>query len=156
MSAMSIFLNRRQHPASGFSLLELMFVMVVLVILATIAAPNMYDMVLNSRVRAAASDLYGTLIIARSEAIKRNANVDIVPGTDWNGWQITVGGTTLKQQDAYPATVIFAGPAGTVTYRRDGRLDGTANVTFTLSVRDRPDLRTRTVSVDLSGRPNVK
>jgi hypothetical protein len=29
-------------------------------------------------------------------------------------------------------------------------------VTFTLSVRDRPDLKTRTVSVDLSGRPSVK
>jgi type IV fimbrial biogenesis protein FimT len=153
---MSIFLNQRQHPVSGFSLIELMFALVVLVILGTIAAPNMYDMVVNSRVRAAASDLYGTLIAARSEAIKRNANVDIVPGTDWNGWRITVGGATLKQQDAYPATVVIAGPAGTVTYRRDGRLDGTANVNFTLSVRDRPDLKTRTVSVDLSGRPSVK
>jgi type IV fimbrial biogenesis protein FimT len=153
---MSKFLNQRRHPVSGFSLIELMFAVVVLVILGTIAAPNMYDMVLNSRVRAAASDLYGTLIAARSEAIKRNADVDIVPDTDWNGWRVTAGGTTLKQQDAYPATVAIAGPAATVTYRRDGRLDGTANVTFTLSVTDRPDLKTRTVSVDLSGRPNVK
>jgi len=153
---MSKFLNQKRQSVGGFSLIEMMFAMAVLVVLGTIAAPNIYDLMVKSRVRAAASDLYGTLIAVRSEAIKRNVNVDIVPDTDWNGWRIMTGGTTLKHQDAYPATVVIAGPPGPVTYRRDGRLDGTSNATFTLSVRDRPDLKTRTVVVDLSGRPSVK
>jgi len=142
---------------AGFTVIELLVTVMVLVILGTIAAPNMTAFVLSSRVRAATTDLYSALIFARSEAIKRNANIDIVPISAWQGgWQVKSGATILTQQDAYPTTLSIAGPAGTITYQRDGRLSGNATAAFTISAPSNTRVASKTVSVDLGGRALVK
>src|SRR5258706_282275 len=127
---------------------------------ATIGSGGLYitsTLVLSTRVSTAASDLYSTLIFARSEAIKRSANIDIVPIAAWQGgWQVKVGATILKQQDAYPATLSIVGPAGTVSYQRDGRLSGAATAVFTISAPSNATVKTKTVNVDLGGRALVK
>lgn len=142
---------------AGFTVIELLVTVMVLAILATIAAPNMTAFILSTRVRGAATDLYSALIFARSEAIKRNANIDIVPISAWQGgWQVKSGATVLTQQDAYPATLSIVGPAGTITYQRDGRLSGNATATFAVSAPSNTRVTTKTVSVDLGGRALVK
>ncbi len=60
---------------SGFTLLELMVVVVIAGILLAIGVPAMGNFIRNSRMTAAANDLMGTLHYARSEAIKRRAPV---------------------------------------------------------------------------------
>lgn len=62
---------------SGFTLLELMVVVVIAGILLAIGVPAMGNFISNSRMTAAANDLMGTLHYARSEAIKRRAPVTI-------------------------------------------------------------------------------
>jgi len=148
---------KKSTSMAGFTVIELLVTVMVLAILATIAAPNMTAFILSTRVRGAATDLYSALIFARSEAIKRNANIDIVPISAWQGgWQVKSGATVLTQQDAYPATLSIVGPAGTITYQRDGRLSGNATATFTVSAPSNTRVTTKTVNVDLGGRALVK
>ena len=142
---------------AGFTVIELMITVMVLAVLATIAAPNVTSWILATRVRGAASDLYSSLIYARSEAINRSANIDIVPISAWQGgWQVKAGATVLKQQDAYPAMLSIAGPAGTITYQRDGRLSGATTAVFTVSTPSDTRVKTKTVTVELGGRVLVK
>ena len=79
-------------PQTGFTLIELMMVLIIAGILASVGLPYMRDSLLNSRVRTAASDAHLSLLMARSEAIKRNRNVNINrTGADWaNGWSVCV------------------------------------------------------------------
>ena len=78
----------------GFTLIELMITVTIVGVLAMLAAPSLHRMMLAQQVRSATSDLQTTLYFARSEAIKRAANVDTVPtSSDWkNGWTVQVSG----------------------------------------------------------------
>lgn len=142
---------------AGFSLIELIMVLAVLAVLATITAPSMRAFMDSQIVKTPASDLYSSLVLARSEAIKRNSAVDLVPGgTDWAaGWQVRAGTTVLRVQEGYPRISIAASSAGTVTYGGNGRLS-TSATTFRVLVPGNTEARMRCVSVSVSGRPNVR
>ena len=86
---------------TGVTLVELMIVIVIAAILASIAAPSLASMIRDMRLSSASSQLFGDLNMAKSEAIKRNARVLVCanPGganptacaatTNWaNGWLI--------------------------------------------------------------------
>lgn len=141
----------------GFTLIELMISITVLAILVSVAAPSLSSLVRDQRVKTATFDVYAGLAYARSEAIKRNATVDITPnGADWGGgWRIQSGGTALKNQDAF-SKISIGGPAGTVTYQRDGRISGIAAPMFVVKSAEDNTITARCVRVDLSGRPNIK
>ena len=147
------------RPASGFTLIETLMVVVILAVLAGLAAPSMRAFMDSQVVKTPASDLYASLVLARSEAIKRNAAIDVVPtATDWaQGWSVRVqsGGLVLRTQDGYPRISISASNAGTVTYGGNGRLS-TSATTFRVLVPGNAEARMRCVTVDVTGRPNVR
>jgi len=147
------------HRNLGFTLTEVMMVIVILAVLALVAAPNMRDFIASQIVKTPASDLYASLVLARSEAIKRNAAIDIVPAaTDWSqGWQVKVqsGGLLLREQQAYPRVSVAASTAGKITYGSNGRLS-TSSTVFRVMPPSETQARMRCVSVDVSGRPNVR
>lgn len=62
---------------AGFTLLELLTVIAITAILATVAAPSMIDFIRNSRLTGDANDLLRALQAARSEAIKRQSTVTV-------------------------------------------------------------------------------
>lgn len=156
----------RRGRAGGFSLLELMITLVILVILVTIAVPSFNNFVLATRLKNTASDIYASLVLARSEAIKRNTNVTVGPavsGGPWaNGWQVSVGGTILNSQGAVSKLKIEC-PAGTactqtLIYGRNGKL---TSGTVSLIVDDQSPTNPRRVpmrcvNVDLGGRVNIQ
>jgi type IV fimbrial biogenesis protein FimT len=67
---------------TGFTLIELMFTIVVLAVLLGIGVPNFRDFVRNSRMTAGANDLLADVNLARSEAVKRRVPVTLCKSTD--------------------------------------------------------------------------
>lgn len=77
-------------------MVELMIVVAIAAILATIAAPSFSDFISNTRLTSTMTQLTGDLNRARSEAIKRNSwvlvcarNTNAACGANWgNGWLV--------------------------------------------------------------------
>ncbi len=144
----------------GFTLIELLTALVVLAILATVALPSYQNFVLTQRVRGASYDLMTSLVFARSEAIKRNANVSMTQAAGgWTqGWTVSAGALTLRTQDPYGGSVSIANSASltTITYSNDGRL-ATPTTDFTVAPADiSAQVQTRCLSIKLGGMPSSK
>jgi type IV fimbrial biogenesis protein FimT len=136
---------------------ELAVTMALAAILATVAIPSFNTLIANQRARTYASELFATLVRTRSEAIQRNASITLSPKTGgWSsGWQIFDPAGNLLEDRATAAGVTIAGPAG-VTYRPSGRLQAGAAPTFLITTTSGSTTNYQCVSVDLSGRPNMK
>ena len=66
----------------GFTMVEVMIVMVVVAILVAVAAPGFRDLIGNNRIVTEVYTLRATLSNARSEALARRAPVVVCPSTD--------------------------------------------------------------------------
>lgn len=140
----------------GFTLTELMIVVTVFAVLVAAALPSYSEFVRNQRVKTASFDAFSSLVLARSEAITRNAAVTMAPvtaGTWTSGWTVKdSGGVVLRRQDAI--TNITIGGPDNVVFAGNGRLSGTAGA-FQLSASG-STVTTRCITIDLSGRPTTK
>ena len=140
----------------GFTLPEILIVIVVLGVLAATGIPAFAEFVRNQRVKTVSFDLFSTLVHARSEAITRNASVTVAPvSSAWtNGWTVTdAGGTVIRTMGAVP-NVTITGPTN-VVFRGSGRLNAASMPTFQLTASG-GTITTRCISIDLSGRPSTK
>lgn len=68
-------MQNQRSGCEGFTLVELLLVLTLVVVLQTLAVPAMSAMVDVMRVQSATQSFFSKLQIARSEAIKRNARV---------------------------------------------------------------------------------
>jgi type IV fimbrial biogenesis protein FimT len=118
--------RRRTLPfgQAGFTLIEVVVVVALLGIVAAIAAPSFRSFIGTMNSKSAAFDLINDLTIARSEAIKRNANTSLAPvAGDWTkGWQVLdAGGATLYERAALSSALNVSG-ATAVVFTPNGRL----------------------------------
>lgn len=145
----------RVAPAAGFTLVEMMVVIAIVLVLAALAGPSFRELMASQRVQAAAMDLFTGLVRARSEAIKKNANVVIESksgSTNWaGGWKVVADAVDLETHS--PVTGVKAvGSASSLTYRSSGRIAG-ASPTFVFTATG--TTTARCVRIELSGQPVV-
>ena len=150
------FRHRRSH---GFTLLEMMVVVVIAAILAGAAAPSFSKAIASQRARSAGTDVYLALLKARSEAIKRNAAVTLAPKSGgWqNGWQIVnpADATDILEDHGAAAMAAISGPAS-VIYRPSGRLQAGSNASLVVTVGSGRSASSQCIAVELSGQPYTK
>ena len=150
----------RRH--AGFTMVEMMIVVLIIAILSAFAVPAMKSMIRTQQVKTVSFDIFASLTLARSEAIKRNINVTMTPlGGGWaTGWTVTDGNANVLRDQQYSssnANITLTGPAN-VVYNSAGRLTaGAVPAPFVLTSNDIEaaikDQQERCVFLDLSGRP---
>lgn len=70
----------RRLNQAGFTIIELMVVVVVAAVLLTLAVPSFREMIARNRLEGVTSEFVTDLQYARSEAVARNANVGLITG----------------------------------------------------------------------------
>ncbi len=138
---------------SGFTLVELLVVIVILGILASLGAGGFQSLIQSQRAKSASFELFASFSLARSEAIKRNASVTLTPtdSTNWGkGWTITSSAGTIKSQSELKTVVISQGPAS-VIYNSNGRT--TVAAPFLIDVSTTATGNARCIKIELSGMP---
>lgn len=170
MNAMKASPDIKRMPyRNGFSLIELMIVIAIIGIIAAGSMELFTSLTQNQRVRSASFEVYSTLSIARSEALKRGVNVTVFPvdGNDWSlGWEVwypdassaddmpdaSGKGRMIRSQTRVQQVVFTTSstPLASVTFTRTGR--PTAQVWFGFQVSDYK----KCVSLELSGSPRTK
>lgn len=139
----------------GFTAIELLVVVSIVAIFAAIAAPGMQSFIGGQRIKALAYDLTADLMLARSEALKRNSTVSITrSGTSWDtGWVTNTGGVTLSTRNAAGGSFTFTGAPQTITFGANGRVTlPTDPVRISISGTSASANSQRCVELDLSGR----
>ena len=142
--------------ARGFTLVELIVTVTIVGVVAALAVPALRELALQQYVRSAASDLQTALFFARSEAIKRAVDVQVVPtsGKWTQGWVVQLGDGTLLRQQSPLSDQLAAVAGSTMTYRNDGRLSGASSYNIVFSTSN-VKVAARCVAIDLSGRASV-
>lgn len=156
---MRTIFSTNTRAETGFTLIELMITLSILVILLTVAVPSFREFIQAQRVKATSFDLLAAITYARSEALKRNSDVTLSAASGgWaNGWSISIGSATLRTQTGPDASVTITSTANSLTYGRDGRTSGTGATTLQLAPNPTVSwISPRCISIDLSGRPNSK
>lgn len=169
-------------PCRGFTIVELMVTLAILVILATIGVPMFTSGITRAGMDSAISDMAASLAVARSEAISRSQRVVICKsaapdvaeaslacggGDDaWNdGWIVFADADSDGVYDAGETVIRRRGPVNNVaittgghyttrvTYGTVGR--PTQNDTFTFTPSASSGLAARTITVSSSGRVTI-
>jgi type IV fimbrial biogenesis protein FimT len=148
--------------ARGVTLIELLTVIAIAAILAMVAVPSFSRLVASQRLKSAASNLQATLLVARSEGIKRNGSVCVSTSSNsctaagsWSqGWYVTdpAANVVIGTYPAFPSLTI-TGPASAVTYQSSGRVSATPSAPFKVSSPNISDIRC--VNITVTGLPSV-
>lgn len=148
--------------ARGFTAVEALTVLAVIAVLAAVALPSLANVLAGQRLRAAGTDLMSSLLLARSEAIKRNTQVVVAPRSagDWkSGWRVATVATNeqVDRKEALGVRVDVALAPLSIVYERNGRLGiaGIAQVEFRDS-EAQPGVHARCVLIDPSGLPRLQ
>jgi type IV fimbrial biogenesis protein FimT len=149
----------------GFTLIELMIVLAVAAVLLALAVPSMSQFTLSGKLRGYSNEIVASVILARSEAIKRNQAVrmcaanaagDDCASGDWEGgWiVITADDEVLHRQQPITDGFKIISAVDELFFQPSGV--GATTASFTVC-RATPSVgsQEREVSVSAAGRARV-
>ncbi len=127
----------------------------VMAVLIAVTAPNLAPLLASMQLRTASYDLMGDMTLARSEALKRGATVQIIPSaTGWaGGWSVTTNAVpqALSQRNGLGRSISVNTAPSAITFDMNGRvLSADTNVRIGLGDGY---AQFRCISLDPSGRP---
>lgn len=149
----------------GFTLIELMVAVAILVIIATIAAPSFGRFIEGNRLVSGTNLLISSMNFARTEAIKRGTTVTFSTdgGLD-GGWCVHTGDASgscaanqIRSFDS-PGSLTFTETSTDIVFDRRGFLASDSNETFTVvpeNCESGEAGRLRTINVSPVGRVEV-
>jgi type IV fimbrial biogenesis protein FimT len=138
---------------AGFTLVEALITLALIVILSTMAIPAFTTMMNNNRIAAQSNEIVAAFHLARSEAVRRGVAVSVNPlGGSWDtGLQIQLVSTGEVLRVVEPLTnTSIAGTVANYTYAATGRVNTAGSFTLCKS-----DATGRVINISAIGRPNV-
>lgn len=172
----------KRSVSAGFTLIELMVVVAVAALLQSLAAPAFTGMVNSMRLTAAVNSLFSSLLLARSEAIKRNARAVLCKSTSgeacitsggWEqGWIVfhdannnarrDAGEAIVSHQQAMQAPILLMGNNPLVSYVSYTPMGQTAYAsgafqagTLTVCAASSDSQEARQIVISSAGRPRT-
>ena len=144
----------------AFTLIELMVTIAILVIIATLAAPNLSQMLHNTKVNTSSGDILSFLQQSRTEAIRLGKTVTVCGSSDgssclsanktnWSTGLIAThsGSTTPIQKLTFDSSQLSITGPETITFNTFGSTTAEHEITVTI-----PDANTYSVCVEVIGR----
>ena len=161
---------------SGFTLIELMIVLVIISVIVSLGAPALSETVKRNQLQTQANRILSTLTLTRSEAVKRNQAVSICRSSDgasctgdWgDGWivftnidsddTVDIGvDTVIRVYSGLKSNYTLSGAvsADTLTYYADGSYAGDAG-SIDICAVDADVIHNWSVILNTVGRPRAK
>lgn len=167
---------------AGFTLIEVLVVVAIASLLLSLAAPAMSNMVNSMRLSTAGDSFFSSLLLARSEAIKRNSRAVVCKSftgdacTTSGGWEqgwivfhdvnnnaaLDAGEVVLLREQAvsHPIRLTGNGPlVNYVSYTPMGMTSFTSGAfqagTLTVCTQSSTSVAAREIKISISGRPRT-
>lgn len=150
-----MLIPRNRSPGlseKGLTLVELMVVVAIVAVSATLAAPDLSRMVANYRVNSEAESILNGLNLARAEAVRRNSAVrfDLTPGgVGWSISRITPVSSLQSHVNGDPGSIsVTSSSANTsVSFRATGLLQAGPQMSQVTVASSVEGARTRRINI---------